>query len=331
MKYGLLLTNLGTPGSPDKPAVRRYLAEFLADKRVITLPAPLRYLLLYGFILPFRPKKTAEAYQAIWTDKGSPLRFHSEALRDALQHQLGERCKVALGMRYGRPGIEQALLELEACEHIIVLPLFPQYSSAATGSSLAYIMSLLEKKNIIPSLKVIRDFHQHPAFIQAQAELIKPFITNHEMILFSYHGVPENQILIGPCKTLCKKSCTNDSSNNHGCYRAQCLRTTSALATHLGLKDTQYRTSFQSRLGKTVWIKPYTDKILEDMAALGIKNLAIACPSFVADCLETLEEIGIQAKEQWQALGGERLTLIPCLNANKEWVKAVLSITNLNE
>ncbi len=329
MKYGLLLINLGTPDSPDSKAVRHYLREFLADRRVIDLPAPLRYLLLYGVILPFRPRKSAHAYQAIWTEEGSPLLVHSQDLLKKLQARLSTHCKVALGMRYGNPSIDKALAELQACEHICVLPLYPQYSSAATGSSIAHVMQLLAQQSILPSLSIVRDFHQHPGFIQAQAELIAPHLATHDYILFSYHGVPEKHLLKNHCKDVCISSCSPASLDNQSCYRAQCLRTSASLAKHLGLTDTQYSTSFQSRLGRTPWIQPYTDKILQELVAQGVKNLAVACPSFVADCLETLEEIGMRARKQWLDLGGVQLTLVPCINDSERWVDAIIDIASI--
>ena len=329
MKNGLLLINLGTPDSPHVGAVTRYLREFLADKRVITLPAPLRYLLLYGVILPFRPRKSAAAYREIWTKQGSPLLINSQKVLRKLQARLGKDCKVALAMRYGKPSIELALTELKYCENITILPLYPQYSSAATGSSLERVLEILSLQTVLPTMNVIRDFHQHPSFIEAQAALIAPHIPHHDHILFSYHGVPENHILIDSCKTLCVNLCSSQSPNNSGCYRAQCLRTSTALANHLQLPKLDYSSSFQSRLGKTPWIKPYTDEIFSELADRGIKRLAIACPSFVADCLETLEEIGIRARHQWLRLGGEKFTLIPAVNDSELWVNAILAITAL--
>ncbi|GGI90140.1 ferrochelatase [Legionella impletisoli] len=325
MKKGLLLINIGTPKAPKPSDVRLYLREFLSDKRVVHLPALLRYILLYGIILPTRPKRSAKAYQAIWTKEGSPLLMHCETLTRKLQETLSDT-NIVLGMRYGKPSLESALDELADCEHIIILPLYPQYSSAATGSSLEKALQLIQRNAIIPSLTIIRDFHQHPAFIKAQAELIKPYIDDQDMILFSYHGVPENHLLRGSCKSLCSQGCSIDSSQNPSCYRAQCLRTTEAIAKQLELSSTTYLTSFQSRLGKTRWIEPYTDKVLVELAEQGVKKLAVTCPSFVADCLETLEEIGIQAQAQWQKLGGETFTLIPCLNANEAWVEAITQI-----
>lgn len=331
MKYGLLLLNLGTPAKPNTASVRQYLREFLSDKRVIKLPALLRYLLLYGIILPFRSKRSAKAYQLIWTNEGSPLLRHSKDLQNKLQHKLSNHCQIALGMRYGLPSIDEALIELKHCENLIILPLYPQYSSATTGSSLEKTMQILSKQTIIPSVQIIRDFYHHPSFIKAQAALIKPYVKEHELILFSYHGLPENHLLIGPCNTVCKQTCSPKSSLHASCYRGQCLQTSELLAKALKINNDQYLTTFQSRLGNTKWIEPYTDAVLEDLAAQGIKKLAIACPSFVADCLETLEEIGIRLKEQWLKLSGEQLTLVPSLNAGDEWVEAILDITGLNK
>jgi len=326
MKNGLLLINLGTPDHADTSSVRKYLCEFLADKRVITLPAPLRYLLLYGLILPFRAPKTAHAYQAIWTEEGSPLLNNSKKLLQKLQTKLNKQCVIALGMRYGKPSIEDALKQLQDCAHITILPLYPQYSSAATGSSIEKVLQLLAPQPIFPSLEIIRDFHQHPQFINAEANLIKSHIVSHDFILFSYHGLPEHHLKQAGCQSICHDACPSAKLRDHGCYRAQCMQTTSLLATALGLKVEQYGTSFQSRLGKTPWIKPYTDEMLIELANRGIKRLAIACPSFVADCLETLEEMGIRAREQWTKLGGEQFTLIPCLNDHDDWVDAIITI-----
>ena len=325
MKKGLLLINIGSPDSPDIPAVRRFLREFLSDKRVIDLPILLRYILLYAFILPFRPRQSAKAYQAVWTDHGAPLLCYSEQLRDKLQQRLGIEYQVELGMRYGRPSIQAALQQLKACEHIIVLPLYPQYSSAATGSSIEKVLQLLTSNTVFPSMTIIRDFYNHPAFIHAQAELIRPYLPNHDYVLFSYHGLPERHLLKAGCQTICTGTCPTPLKTQ-GCYRAQCFETSRLLADSLQLNT--FSSAFQSRLGRTPWIKPYTDEILKTLAESGIKRLAIACPSFVTDCLETLEEIGIRAKEQWLQLGGEQLTLIPCLNDHELWIDAIQQLVS---
>lgn len=327
MTRGLLLINLGTPDSFKKRDVRRYLREFLADARVINLPAPLRYLLLYGVILPFRTKRSSKAYEAIWTEYGSPLLYHSQQLLNKIQQQFqSDNVKVALGMRYGNPSIEDALQTLADCEHLTILPLYPQYASASTGSSIAHTLKKMQYLDVFPNIEVIRDFHQHPSFIFAQAELIKPYLNQHDHVLFSYHGVPENHLLKDDCKTNCLKACSPTSTRFEACYRQQCHHTTRLITEKLGLSPKQFSLAFQSRLGRTPWIKPYTDNVIEELARAGVKRLAITCPSFVADCLETIEEIGLQAAEQWQQLGGTQLTLVPALNDNDSWVKAILDI-----
>ena len=327
MKNGLLLINLGTPENPGAAAVKRYLREFLADKRVLTLPTPLRYLLLYGFILPVRARQSSHAYRAIWTAEGSPLLCHSYQLVEKLQARFAGQCKVVLGMRYGKPTIHDALLQLQQCENITVLPLYPQYSSAATGSSIEKVMRLLALQTVIPSIKIIRDFHAHPSYINAQAEQIKSYVDSHDYILFSYHGVPENHLHKTGCKPICVAKCP---PTNNACYRAQCMQTTALVAKTLNLNSQKYSTSFQSRLGKIPWTKPYTNEVLAELIKQGVKRLAIVCPSFIADCLETLEEMDIRIKQQWLQLGGEQFTLIPCLNENEAWLDAITAIADIN-
>ncbi len=329
MKQGLLIINLGTPDNPSISAVRRYLREFLADKRVISIPALFRYLLLYTVILPFRTRRSAHAYKSIWTSEGSPLLCNSRKLANKLQSQLGAHCKIVLGMRYGKPSIQDALSQLQRCEKITIFPLYPQYSSAATGSSIEKALQLLATQPVIPSINIIRDFHAHLLYINAQAALLKPYVADHDYILFSYHGVPESHLLQSGCKQICKENCPIVPINS-ACYRAQCFNTTRLVAKKLGLTDKQHGAAFQSRLGKAAWIKPYTDKIVAELISQGIKRLAIVCPSFVADCLETLEEIGIRMKATWLEMGGEQLTLIPCLNDSDLWVNAVIGISEID-
>lgn len=326
MKNGLLLINLGTPDSPGIASVRRYLSEFLCDRRVINLPALLRYALVYCTILPFRPQMTAKAYQKIWRSSGSPLLIHSQNLTTKLQQKLGERWQVSLAMRYGKPSIAEGLKTLQDCEKLIILPLYPQYSNAANGSAIAKVIQLMANEAVFPTLTLIRDFCQHPGFIEAQAAQIKPHLASHEHLLLSYHGVPENHLKEAGCRQICPQECPSLCQNNQTCYKAQCYATTKALARKLDLKSSQYSVSFQSRLGRTPWIKPYTDELLRELSKKGVKRLAVACPSFVADCLETLEEIGIRAKKQWQELGGEQFTLIPCVNDNDLWVDGLINI-----
>ncbi|HAT7004965.1 TPA: ferrochelatase [Legionella pneumophila subsp. pneumophila] len=328
MRRGLLLLNLGTPDNADIRAVKLYLREFLTDKRVIDLPTIPRYILVYCLILPFRSPKSAQAYQSIWTEKGSPLLYHSQNLVTKLQSALKDEYKIALGMRYGTPSITTALAELKDCHSLTILPLFPQYSSAATGSAIEKTLSYLANQEIIPSIKIIRDFYQRPEYIRAQAKIMKPYIKDNFHVLFSYHGIPERHIHKSGCDTLCPQTCTPIYDKNQACYRAQCYQTSLLLAKELQLGTHQYTTAFQSRLGKTPWIKPYTDEIFAELISKGIKNIVVSCPSFVADCLETLEEIGIRAKEQWEKLGGEQFILTPCMNDHPEWIKAIQSIVN---
>lgn len=308
-KRAIVLINLGTPSSPDRRAVRKYLAEFLSDPRVITLAFPLRYALLYGFILPFRTRKTTRAYQEIWTTGGSPLRVNSLALMQALHAQLKHQYVVRFAMRYGEPSIKSVLQELQDCSEITLLPLFPQYANASTGSALAAALEYFHQSPLIPHLNVIASFYDHPAYLEAQASMIQPYLNDQDFVLFSYHGLPLN--VSQP-------------------YGEQCQTTTKKLAHLLKLEPQQYDTSFQSRLGATPWIQPYTEERLIQLAAQGIKRLLVVCPSFTADCLETLEEIGMRAKEEWLALGGQSFTLVPALNADPKWVKSLIQIARLD-
>lgn len=328
IRRGILLINLGTPNDPSVSAVRKYLKTFLSDKRVINIPSVLRFLLLYLFILPFRTKRTAHAYQSIWTPKGSPLLYFSQQLSLQLQQLMGSKCNVALGMRYGNPSLSAALNQLKHCDQLTILPLYPQYSSAATGSAIEAVFNVLKTWDFIPSVNVISQFYDDANYIQALAEHIKPFLTTETHILFSYHGLPERDIIASGCQSICEESCLTQNTLNIRCYRAQCMYTTHLLANALTLPTKSYTTTFQSRLGKTEWIKPYTDQILPKLIANNVKHLTIVCPSFIVDCLETLEEIGLQIKNQWLSLGGEQFTLIPCLNDNPIWIQALVKILN---
>ena len=330
-KYGVLLINLGTPSSADRSSVRNYLKEFLNDRRVIELPWLIRKLLLTFVILPFRPKQSAKAYEKIWTKEGSPLLVNSKALKRALSKRFNDDTPIAFGMRYGSPSIASALEVLSDVDHLIVLPLYPQYSSAATGSSIEKVFQELKSKRTQPNLIVLRDFFSYPGFLNAQAQLIKDKKVNiNSHLLFSYHGLPEQHLINGGCQSICTPICPTENDNPSSCYRKQCYQTTHEVAKRLKLNPDQYSTSFQSRLGKTPWIRPYTDHTLTKLREQGIKNISIVCPSFVADCLETIEEIGIQAKEQWLALGGEQFELLPCLNSERLWLDALESLIREN-
>jgi ferrochelatase len=328
---GVLLVNLGSPEAPTPRAVRRYLREFLGDPRVLDIPALPRRLLLETAILPTRPRASAEAYAKVWTPEGSPLVVHGRALRDALAKRLGEGFVVELAMRYGAPAIAPALARLAAadCGRIVVLPLFPQYSSAATGSALEAVYRAAGALWNTPPLDVVDSFYDEPAFVSALAAVARelPAERRADHLLLSYHGLPERQIrksdASGAHCFATNDCCEAVGPANRSCYRAQCVATSRALARALGVRESDWTISFQSRLGRTPWIRPYTDEILPFLRERGVTRLAVMCPSFVADCLETLEEIGIRGREQWLSLGGEDLVLIPCLNAHPAWVEAV--------
>lgn len=328
---GVLLVNLGTPDEATPKAVRKYLAEFLDDPRVIDLPNVVRKILLYAFILPFRPKKTAKAYAKIFdSEKGSPLLYHSQALADKLQVVLGEEYTVELGMRYGTPSLVKAIEKLcKKCDEIIAIPLFAQYSSAVNGSILEAICKTLQKRESIPSLRWISEFYSKEVFLTAQAAKIQERLLKMPSedvgVIFSYHSLPVRQIKKtgSHCLSACfqRIPCPVIGAENQTCYRAKCFETSRELMKRLGLAEA--KTVFQSRLGRTAWIGPDFTQGMKAYREQGIKNIVIACPSFVVDCLETLEEIGIRGKEEWSRLGGSTFELVPALNADLHWVKAL--------
>jgi ferrochelatase len=328
---GLLLVNLGSPDEPTTPAVRRYLRQFLSDPRVIDINAVGRKALLELVILPTRPSKSAEAYRKIWTERGSPLISHSRDLTEKVAARLGDGWKVALGMRYGSPSIESALTSLReaGAEPITVFPLYPQYAASSTGSSLEEVYRVARSLWNVPAIRTVPEFYDDDGFLDAFAFVGRPVLDNfsQDHVLFSFHGLPERQIRKsdergGHC--LASASCCDAIGHaNRHCYRAQSYATARALASRLGLAEGAWSVSFQSRLGRTPWIRPYTDVVLPELAAAGKKRLAVFCPAFVADCLETLEEIGIRAREQWKGAGGEELVLVPSLNSADPWVETV--------
>ncbi len=331
---GLLLINLGSPDAPTTPAVRRYLREFLWDERVLDIHPIGRALLLYGVILPFRPRKSAEAYRKVWTEDGSPLLVYSRALTEAVREELGDGWHVELAMRYGQPSIPAGLERLRAAgaEPIVVLPLYPQYAASSTGSSLEAVFRDAGARWTVPSLSVVPPFYDEEGFLASFTEVAAPVLAaeRYDHVLFSFHGLPERQVRkCDPTGAHCLASaecCDRIVFANRDCYRAHCFATARALAARLGLAEGETTITFQSRLGRTPWIKPYTDVVLPQLAAAGKKKIAVLCPAFVADCLETLEEIGIRAREQWAAAGGELLTLVPSLNATPRWTRAVADL-----
>lgn len=331
-KHGVLLINLGTPAAPTTPAVRAYLNEFLSDPCVIDLPVIARFLLLQLIILPFRSSKSAEAYQQIWTDAGSPLMVHSVELQQQLQAQLGETYQVELSMRYGQPSIYSALQKMQStCDQVFVVSLFPQFALATNISVEREVNRSARSLGMQDKLAWLAPFYAEPWYIESLASSIQPYVEQEkaDCLLLSYHGLPVRQLeKAGANCTGCEriKPCPHQAPNTDRCYRAQCYATSERVAQKLSLKPEQYQVSFQSRLGRIPWIQPYTDELLPKLREQGISRLLIACPAFVADCLETLEEIGMRAKQQWLDLGGESLTLIPCLNAQPVWVESLTGV-----
>jgi ferrochelatase len=331
---GVLLIQLGTPDSTEVSDVRRYLREFLSDRRVIDIPGPVRALLLNAVILPFRPRRSAEQYEKIWTDEGSPLTIHTEALSSALQEALGDGYRIAYGMRYQSPPIETAVTELAAanCDRMIVLPLFPQYASASTGSALEKALGVIGERWNVPNVVTIGDFYDDPGFISSVAEVARPRLESFDPdhIILSYHGLPERQVKKSDSTgewCLARTDCCDQMVEaNRFCYRAQVFATSRALASELNLANGTYSTTFQSRLAGQKWIEPYTDVEVEKLYKSGVRRLAVLTPSFTADCLETLEEIGIRLRKQWESIGGEDLLLVPCVNASPSWVAAVADL-----
>lgn len=328
---GYLLVNLGTPDSPSPRDVRPYLREFLSDPRVVDLPTAGRWLLLNAVVLPFRPRKSAEAYRAIWTPEGSPLLIHSRALAEKVQAVLGPGVPLALGMRYGKPSIPSALAELRAkgVERIVVLPLYPQSASSTTGSSLEAVYREVASWWDVPALSVVEPFFDHPAFIRAWEPVARPVLDALEPdhVLFSFHGLPERHLARSEGgHALCEGECPALEPAHRTCYRGQCYATARAIARHLSVPAERFSVSFQSRLGTTPWIRPYTDEVLVELAKKGVKRLAVFSPAFTADCLETLEEIGIRARETFLEHGGTDLRLVPSLNSHPAWVEAVVEL-----
>ena len=325
----MLIANLGTPSSPRTGDVRRYLREFLSDPRVLDIARLPRWLLVNAVIAPFRAPRSAAAYRKIWSERGSPLLANGRDLRDALATALGPEFEVALGMRYAEPSLARALDELlrHDLARIVFVPLFPQYASSSTGSALERLHTLVAERWNVPALTALSEFFDEPGFVAALAEIASPRLAafRPDHVLFSYHGLPERQVRKSdPTGRHCLASagcCDSVLVANRHCYRAQCHATSRALAAALRLSVGSYSTSFQSRLGRTPWITPHTDTLLPELARAGAKRLAVLCPSFVADCLETLEEIGLRGAEQWRSLGGESLELVACANAHPAFVR----------
>ncbi len=312
---GILLTNIGTPDEPTAPSVRRYLKEFLNDRRVVEIPRLFWLPVLYGFILPFRSKKSAKLYQKIWTDRGSPLLCHSEQLREALENALN--IPVALGMHYGKPSISSALetLKKKRIKKIIIVPLYPQYSATTTASTFDNVARQLKNWRVIPEIHMITDYADHPLYIKALAQSIRSAQTEHkpQKIIFSFHGIPKHFIHAGDP------------------YQTRCEKTVELLANALKLTANDYALTFQSRLGRAEWLQPYTRQVLEKLPQEGIRDIQLICPGFAVDCLETLEEIAIQGKQQFLNAGGERFHYIPALNESELHVQLFVEMIRNSE
>ncbi len=331
---GVLLLQLGTPDSTETSDVRTYLREFLSDPRVLDIPAPARALLLNAVILPFRPRRSAHAYSQIWTEEGSPLTIHTSTLADEVAGLLGDGYRVEFAMRYRNPSIAAAVerLTVAGCDRIVVFPLFPQYASAAGGSATEEALRVIGSQWNVPDIVSLGAFYDDPGFLEAAAGITAPLLEEFEPdhVLFSYHGLPEKQVKKSdPTGEWCltQSGCCNVITDaNRYCYRAQCFATSRGLAQRLGLAEGRHSTVFQSRLAGQKWIEPYTDKQLPKLFKRGVRRLAVLTPSFTADCLETLEEIGIRGRAQWTGLGGEDFLLVPCVNADMRWAEAVARI-----
>ncbi|ANI88012.1 ferrochelatase [Arachidicoccus ginsenosidimutans] len=335
-KRGIILMNLGSPDSTSVKDLKKYLTEFLMDERVIDKPFWLRTLLVRGIIVPFRAAKSAEAYQKIWTKDGSPLVVITKNLQKALQVKMPENIEVA--MRYGNPApttaYENLLQQNPDLEEVILVPLYPHYAMSSYETAVEYMKEIHAKNHYSFQLKTVPPFYNHPAYINALAENMRPHLQNDfDQLLFSYHGIPERHIYKTD-KTnskhdlLSTENCCENPEAQATCYRYQVMQTSKLVAEKLGLKKSQWQISYQSRLGRDPWLQPNTQERLPKMPNEGIKKLVVVCPSFVSDCLETLEEIDMRGREDFLASGGESYEYIPCMNTNELWVNALVELIN---
>ena len=307
---GIVVMNLGTPDKPDAGSIRRYLKEFLSDPRVIEIPQPVWQLILRGAILPFRPGKLVEKYEAVWMPEGAPLLVYSQRQADGLQQRLdttGTKVKVELAMRYGNPSVESAMDKLRAqgCERILVVPLYPQYAASTTATAVDAVTRYAAKMRNQPELRFIRSYCDHAAYIQPLAQSVKNYWEQHgkpERLLLSFHGLPRRCIEKGDP------------------YYRECMLTTAALRQALAGCNVPVEAAFQSRFGAERWLEPYTEPLLRKWAKEGVKNVQVLCPGFLADCLETLEEIKLMCRDAFLEDGGESFAYIPCLNDDAQWV-----------
>lgn len=328
-KKAVLLANLGSPAQANTAEVRRYLNQFLMDPYVIQLPWALRRLIVSLFVLPSRPKQSAQAYQSVWTEQGSPLVVLSEQLRSALQEHVD--IPVAMAMRYGQPSIESELLKLaqdNALTEVLYIPLYPHFADSTITTSIEEAKRVIAKHKLGFKLNVIAPFYQHQDYISALVESAKPYLTQpFDHLIFSYHGLPESHITkLDDSGEHClkKENCCDIAHACHAtCYKHQVTRTTQEFVKQTKLDERQYSIAFQSRLGRAKWLEPTTEDTAKQLAQQGAKNILVICPAFVTDCLETLEEIAIQLQESFEQAGGETVTLIPCMNTHPKWVETL--------
>ncbi|MCH8032405.1 MAG: ferrochelatase [Bacteroidetes bacterium] len=333
---GVLLINLGTPDSPSVRDVRKYLFEFLNDPRVIDIPAIARFFLVNFVIVPFRAPKSAKIYKDLWTKDGSPILIYGRSIQDKLQLALEDDFKVHLAMRYQNPGMDEILARMEKNNYkkIIIIPLFPQYASASTGSAIDKVMKLISKWWIIPEINVISQFYDNEGYLNTIVERAKKHnIDEYDHILFSYHGLPVRQVdKVYGDGTLCEEhNCESEiNESNSYCYKATCYATTRLLVEKLNIQNEKYTVCFQSRLDKK-WIEPFSDEVVIEQAKKGAKKLLVFSPAFVADCLETTVEIGMEYQKLFEQYGGEKIQLVESLNDHPMWIEALKEMILANE
>ncbi len=315
-KTAVLLVNLGTPEAPTAEALRPYLKEFLSDPRVVEIPRPIWWLILNGFILNTRPKKSAAKYAHIWMPEGSPLKVHTERQAALLQGYLGEKVKglvVGYAMRYGNPSIPSVLAKLKAqnCQRILLVPMYPQYAASTVATACDAVFTALQAVRNTPALRTIKHFHDHPGYIKATAQNIRDYWTLHgrpDKLVMSFHGLP------------------NFTLDKGDPYHCECQKSGRLIAEELGLSKEQYLITFQSRFGKAEWLKPYTAATLAALGKQKTKRVDMVCPGFVADCLETLEEIALDVREDFLHAGGGEYHYIPCLNERPDWIHTLTDL-----
>lgn len=320
-KIGVIITNLGTPDAPDKVALKRYLKEFLSDPRVVEVPRLLWWMILNLVILNIRPKRSAKAYSTLWTEEGSPLLVHTKnqaaALAEVIKQQFSDSVIVDYAMRYGSPSIDSCIDKLmqQGVRKLLILPLYPQYCASTTGSTFDALSQNMQGRRWLPDIRFISHYHDEPDYIQAIADKIRAHWQvqgKADKLLFSYHGIPKRYLLNGDP------------------YHCECYKTSRLIAENLGLQPTESMTTFQSRFGREEWLKPYTDETLRSLAQQGIKSVQVVCPGFSADCLETIEEIGVENREYFMHAGGERYEYIAALNSDPQHIALLAKLVSDN-